>query len=150
MPIPCCEPRAWQWPVTSTREMPAAPSLPLILAREFAANVATPFLVLDREGTLVYFNEHAERLIGSTPGELCPLPESEWRQRFSIERLDGSEVADEEAPSATARRERRPVHDTLVYTGLDGKRRVLEVTATPLLGRGDNLEGVFLLLWEIV
>ena len=58
-------------------------------------------------------------------------------------------VADEEAPSATSRRERRPVHETLVYTGLDGKRRVLEVTATPLLGRGDALEGVFLLLWEV-
>ena len=130
--------------------MAAAPSLPLILAREFAANVATPFLVLDREGTLVYFNERAERLIGSTPGELCPLPELEWRQRFSIERLDGSEVADEQTPSATARRERRPVHETLVYTGLDGHRRVLEVTATPLLGRGDDLEGVFLLFWEVV
>ena len=96
--------------------MAAAPSLPLILAREFAANVATPFLVLDREGTLVYFNEHAERLIGSTPGELC----------------------------------RRPVHETLVYTSLNGQRRVLEVTATPLLGRGDDLEGVFLLFWEVV
>ena len=130
--------------------MAAAPSLALILAREFAANVATPFLVIDRDGTLVYFNEHAERLIGSTSGDLCPLPESAWRQRFSIERLDGSEVADEESPSATARRERRPVHETLVYTGLDGERRVLEVTATPLLGRGDALEGVFLLLWEVV
>jgi PAS domain S-box-containing protein len=130
--------------------MAAEPSLPLILAREFAANVATPFLVLDRDGTLVYFNEHAERLMGTSPAELCPLPELEWRQRFSIERLDGSEVANEDAPSATARRERRPVHETLVYTGRDGQKRVLEVTATPLLGRGDALEGVFLLLWEVV
>ena len=130
--------------------MEPAPRLPLILAREFAANVATPFLVLDSEGTLVYFNEPAERLIGSTPGELCPLPELEWRQRFTIERLDGSEVADEQTPSATARRERRPVHETLVYAGLDRQRRVLEVIATPLLGRGAELEGVFLLFWEIV
>ena len=67
-----------------------------------------------------------------------------------IERLDGSDVADEQTPSVTARRERRPVHETLVYTGLDGQRRVLEVTATPLLGRGDDLEGVFLLFWEVV
>src|SRR6516164_8637004 len=131
-------------------EMEAARSLPLILAREFAANVATPFLVLDRDGTLVYFNERAAQLIGSTPGELCPLPELEWRQRFSIERLDGSGVADEQTPSATARRERRPVHETLVYTSLNGPRRVLEVTATPLLGRGDDLEGVFLLFLEVV
>jgi PAS domain S-box-containing protein len=130
--------------------MAAAPSLPLILAREFAANVATPLLVLDHEGTLVYFNERAERLIGSTASELCPLAEIDWRQRVSIERLDGTVVPDEHTPSAIARREQRPVHETLVYTGLDGNRRTLEVTATPLLGRGDRLEGVLMLFWEVV
>jgi PAS domain-containing protein len=129
--------------------MAATYSLPLILAREFAANVATPFLVIDAEGTLLYFNERAEQLIGSTSGELCPLPETLWRQRFSLRRPDGTVVADSETPSATARRERRPVHETLVYTGLDGNTRTLEVTATPLLGRGSRIEGVFLLFWEL-
>jgi PAS domain S-box-containing protein len=51
--------------------------LPLILARELAANVATPYLVLDAEGTLVYFNERAERIIGATPAEIGELREQE-------------------------------------------------------------------------
>jgi PAS domain S-box-containing protein len=124
-------------------------SLPLILAREFAANVATPFLVLDRDGTLVYFNERAEQIIGQSAAELGELEEHEWRARFSVERPDGSPVESADTPSAVARRECRPVHDVLVYTNRDGSRRTLSVTATPLLGRDDTFEGVFLLFWEI-
>ncbi len=55
--------------------MPRRP-LPLILARELAANVATPYLVLDGEGTLVFFNERAERIVGATPSELGEMPEA--------------------------------------------------------------------------
>jgi PAS domain-containing protein len=123
--------------------------LPLILAREFATNVATPFLVLDSEGTLVFFNERAERIIGSTWAEFGELPEHEWRTRLQVERLDGTPVANEETPSAVARRERRPAQETLVYNTADGRRLTLSVIATPILGREDELVGVFLLFWEI-
>jgi PAS domain-containing protein len=123
--------------------------LPLILARELAANVATPYLVLDAEGTLVYFNERAERIIGATPAEIGEVPEQEWRTRFQVERPDGTPVPGGETPSARARRELRPVHDTLFYTWEDGRRMMLSVTATPLLGREGELAGVFLLFWEL-
>jgi PAS domain-containing protein len=123
--------------------------LPLILARELAANVATPYLVLDAAGTLVYFNERAERIIGASPAEVGELPEQEWRTRFQVERPDGTPVPGEETPSARARRELRPVQDTLFYTWEDGRRMMLSVTATPLLGREDELVGVFLLFWEL-
>ena len=128
--------------------MPNRP-LPLILAREFAANVATPFLVLDSEGTLVFFNERAEQIIGSTWAEFGELPEQEWRSRLQVERLDGTPVPNDETPSAVARREHRPVQETLVYTDADGRRLTLSVTATPILGREDELVGVFLLFWEV-
>jgi len=124
-------------------------ALPLILAREFAANVATPFVVLDADGTLVFFNEPAEELIGQSPSELGELPEDEWKGRFSVERRDGSPVANEDTPTAIARRERRPAHETLVYTSLDGIRRTIAVTATPILEREDELVGVIALFWEV-
>jgi PAS domain S-box-containing protein len=128
--------------------MPNRP-LPLILAREFASNVATPFLVLDAEGTLVFFNERAEQIIGSTWSEFGELPEQEWRTRLRVERLDGTPLANDETPSAIARRECRPVQETLVYNTDDGRRLTLSVTATPILEREDELVGVFLLFWEI-
>jgi PAS domain S-box-containing protein len=125
------------------------PTLPLILARELSANVATPYLVLDDEGTLMFFNERAERIIGATPSELGELREDEWRTRFRVERPDGTPVETVETPSARARRERRPVYDELVYEWEDGRRTPLSVIATPLLGRDDELFGVFLLFWEL-
>jgi PAS domain S-box-containing protein len=124
-------------------------SLPLILAREFAANVATPFLVLDRDGTLVYFNERAEQIIGGTAADLGDMEERDWRQRFHVTRLDGTPVESSETPTAIARRECRPVQDVLVYTRLDGSTRTLSVTASPILGHLDELEGVFCVMWEL-
>ena len=124
-------------------------SLPLILAREFAANVATPFLVVDREGVLVYFNERAEQIIGGTAAELGEMEERDWRQRFHVQRLDGTAVESSDTPTAIARRECRPVQDVLVYTRLDGSKRTLSVTATPILGHANQLEGVFCVMWEV-
>jgi PAS domain S-box-containing protein len=129
-------------------ERTAQRSLPLILAREFASNLATPLAVIDQDGTLVFFNEPAERIIGQTHAELGDLPEQEWRARFNAERLDGSPVAVEEMPTAVARRLRRPAHETLVYTMLDGQRRTLSVTAIPMLERGQELAGVVVVFWE--
>lgn len=123
-------------------------SLPLILAREFAANLATPLVILDADGTFIFFNEPAERLIGQTSAEIGNLPEREWRAQFSAHRLDGTPVDTEDQPTAVARRERRPTHDTLVYTMPDGQRRTLSVTAIPLLGREDEYAGIVAVFWE--
>lgn len=129
-------------------EQTAQKSLPLILAREFAANLATPLAILDEDGTLIFFNEPAERLIGQTSAEVGNLAERDWRSRFSAHRLDGTPVDDENQPTAVARRERRPTHDTLVYTMLDGQQRTLSVTAIPLLGREDEYAGIVAVFWE--
>ena len=126
----------------------AQKSLPLILAREFASNLATPLVILDKSGSIVFFNEPAEQIIGQTPAELGNLPEQDWRARFSAHRLDGTPVGNEDQPTAVARRERQPAHETLVYTMLDGQQRTLSVTAIPLLGRGDELAGVVAVFWE--
>lgn len=122
--------------------------LPLILARELASNVATPFLVLDKDGTIVFFNERAEQIIGSTAAELGDLTEEQWRALLSVERLDGTPVASDQTPSAIARRECRPYLDTLVYTRQDGHRMKLVVMAVPLLAHANDLAGVFLVFWE--
>jgi PAS domain-containing protein len=128
---------------------PAEQSLPLILAREFASNIATPLALIDATGRLIYFNEPAERIVGSTPAELGELTEDEWRARFSAERLDGTPADIDEMATVIARRELRPAHERLVITTLDGLRRTLGVTAIPLLeGEREELVGCVVLFWE--
>jgi PAS domain-containing protein len=127
----------------------AAQSLPLILAREFASKLATPLALIDATGRLLYFNEPAERIIGSTPAELGELTEEEWRARFSAEHPDGRPAGIDEMATVIARRERRPAHQRLVITTLDGLRRPLAVTAIPLLeGELEQLVGCVVLFWE--
>lgn len=123
-------------------------SLPLILAREFASNIATPVIILDERGRLVFFNEPAERIIGQTQAEVGELAPDEWTQVFTIEGLDGSPVAYDELPVGIAHMEKRPAHGTHAFTTVDGIRHEIDVTAFPLLGRAEELLGVVAVFWE--
>jgi PAS domain S-box-containing protein len=124
-------------------------SLPLILAREFAANIATPVMVMDERGRLVFFNEPAEQILGQTHAEVGELDQHELRRIFHVERLDGAPVNADELPVGVVHSERHPAHDTLAFTTRDGTRHEIEVTAFPLLGKDDDYFGVVAIFWEL-
>jgi PAS domain-containing protein len=123
-------------------------SLPLILAREFASNIATPVIILDERGRQVFLNEPAERIIGQTHAEVGELAPDEWTRLFTVERLDGTPVGYDELPVGIANLERRPAHGTNAFTTVDGIRHEIDVTAIPLLGRDQELLGVVAVFWE--
>ena len=56
--------------------------LVLILAREFASNLATPTLIADDQGTLVFYNEAAESVVGRQFAEIGEMPLDEWTESF--------------------------------------------------------------------
>jgi PAS domain S-box-containing protein len=123
-------------------------SLPLILAREFAANLATPMVLMDNQGRLVFFNEPAEQILGQTHAEVGELGPDEWGRLFDVERIDGTPVEIEKTPAGVTLAERRPAHDTLAFRTVDGVRHEIAVTAFPLLGREEELLGVVSIFWE--
>ena len=130
-------------------ERTAQKSLPLILAREFAANVATPMVVMDERGRLVFFNEPAEQIFGQEHADVGELAPDEWTRLFDIRRLDGTSIELEDVPAGIAHAEQRPAHDTLAFTmTVDGTRHEIAVTAFPLLGRKEELLGVVTVFWE--
>lgn len=121
--------------------------LVLILAREFASNLATPTLLTDADGTLVFFNEAAESIVGSSFAEAGEMSFADWSARSAARTLDGRPLADHERPAGVALRERRPAHEQLLITGLDGSEREIEATAFPLFAHGDEFLGVVLIVW---
>jgi PAS domain-containing protein len=123
-------------------------NLVLILAREFASKLATPTFVNDAEGTLVYYNEPAEGVLGRSFAEAGEMPADQWSALFSVERPDGSPMPLEEIPGGIALLHRRPAHASLRMTGLDGVPHELSVTAFPLLTHKDELVGVVNIFWE--
>jgi PAS domain-containing protein len=122
--------------------------LTLILAREFAAQLSMPVFITDDQGKLVFYNEPAEDVLGRTFAEAGEMVATEWQSTFSLETLDGRPMQLEEMPGGIALLERRPAHDALRMTGLDGKRREVAVSAFPLLGHDQDLFGVTIMFWE--
>jgi PAS domain-containing protein len=127
----------------------AAKSLPLILARELAANLATPMFLIDTAGTLVFYNEAAEILIGRPFAELGEISALEFGAVLELTKTDGSPVRRRDTAAGIAFFQRRPAHKRLMATGYDGVRRLVEATAYPLFGTTNEMHGVVSVFWEV-
>ncbi len=103
--------------------------------------------VFEADGTLVYFNEPAEAVLGRRFAEASDVSPEEWPSRYQMEDLDGSPLAFGTTPASVALVERRPAHSTFRLTGLDGVRRVVSVTAFPLFASSETLVGVVVIFW---
>lgn len=123
--------------------------LVLILAREFASNLATPTLITDERGWLVYYNEAAEEVFGRSFAEADEMPLDDWSPQFSPRSVETDEpLALEERPTGIALRELRPAHGRFRVTSLDGVSRALSVTAFPLYAHADELVGTVTIFWR--
>jgi PAS domain-containing protein len=121
--------------------------LVLILAREFASNLATPTLIADDRGQLVFYNEAAEEIVGMTFAETGEMPLDEWTASFSPRTLDSEALPPERRPSRIALDERRPTHQRFLITGRDGVDREVAVTAFPLFAHADEFVGIVTIFW---
>jgi PAS domain-containing protein len=124
-------------------------SLPLILARELGANLATPMFLIDAEGTLVFYNEAAELLIGRPFAELGEIPSLEFGEALQLTDADGTPLRRRDSPAGVAFFERRPSHQVVYVTTYDGARRMVEATAYPLFGGAQDMHGVLTVFWEV-
>jgi PAS domain-containing protein len=123
--------------------------LVLILARGLASSIATPMFLVDPNGVLVYFNEPAEVILGTSYADAGEMPADEWGSAFKPHDLEsGEELPLESLPLAQALAERRPAHRTMAITGRDGVRRTIAVTAFPLWARSDEFVGAAAIFWE--
>jgi len=120
----------------------------LILARDLTSRLATPCFVVDGEGTLAYFNEAAEPVLGVTYAESGELGAGEWAIGWSPTDPDGRPIPLEELPLGIAFREGRPAHRAMHILGGDGVERDIEVTAFPLKTHPDVTVGAIAVFWE--
>jgi len=129
---------------------PGAPkSLPLILARELAANLATPMFLLDAGGMLVFYNDAAALLLGKPFAELGEIPSGEFGASLQLATLEGEPIRRRDSPSGVAYFEKRPAHQTVMATAYNGVRRAYEATAYPLLGATGEMHGVVAVFWPV-
>jgi len=120
----------------------------VILMRQLASTLAMPIFLVDAGGTLVFYNEPAERVLGMRFDETGELPPGEWATLWVPTEGDGSPLAPERLPLMVAVAERRPAHGEFWIRGMDGERRHIEATAFPLMRLTDQVLGAVVLFWE--
>lgn len=122
--------------------------LPLILAREFAANVAVPIFLVDADNTLVYYNDAAAVAFGGPFGQTGEIVHGQWSQRFNPARPDGTPADRSELPIVIALERRRPAQGRHLVTSPDGSRVLVEFSALPLFSTPDDFVGAMVAFWE--
>jgi PAS domain S-box-containing protein len=123
--------------------------LVLILAREFASNLSTPTLIADDKGRVVYFNEAAEEVIGTTFAEAGELPLDDFAASFEPRTRNSEEpLPAETRPTRIALDQRRAAHRQVRITRRDGVERDLAVTAFPLFAHADEFVGMVAIFWR--
>ncbi len=130
--------------------VPGSPkSLPLILARQLASNLATPMFLLDAGGMLVFYNEAAGMLLGRSFADLGEIPSGEFGEVLELATPEGEPIRRRDSPAGIAFFDHRPAHQTLMATAFSGERRLYEATAYPLFGTAGEMHGVVAVFWEV-
>jgi PAS domain-containing protein len=122
--------------------------LVLILARELASNLATPTLIADDQGQLVFYNEAAEGVLGGPFAEAGEMPIDEWTASFSPRTSDQEALPPERRPARIALDARLPSHERFWITSRDGVDREVAVTAFPLFAHADEFVGIMAIFWR--
>jgi hypothetical protein len=121
----------------------------LILTRDLADHIATPTFIIDEAGTLVYFTEPAEPLLGSSYIQVGELTRDQWGTDWKPRDPEtGESIPVEELPLSIAQMRREPAQGAMWITGVDGVDRLIEVVAMPLVGQGEEVFGAVAFFWE--
>jgi PAS domain-containing protein len=120
----------------------------VILTRHLASYLALPVFIVDENGTLIFYNEPAEVILGHRFEETGEMPADEWARAYTATHEDGTPVAPEELPLMIALRQHRPAHRRLAIRGRDHVRRQIEITAFPLVGQAGRGLGAVAIFWE--
>ncbi len=121
----------------------------VILVRQLAGYLTVPIFIVDPGGNLLYFNEPAEAILGRRFEDTGELPAQEWGTIFTPVAVDGSPLAPEELPLLIALNQHRPANMRFSIVGLDGKHRLIDVTAFPLDGMAERYLGAVAMFWEV-
>ncbi len=116
--------------------------------RQLASYLATPIFVVDGVGTLLFYNEAAEQILGLRYDETGEMPVDEWATRFTPTDDTGKPLPAEGLPLVQTMQSRQPRHGSFWITGADGERRRLSVTALPIIGQSARDLGSIALFWE--
>jgi PAS domain-containing protein len=126
----------------------SAHEIEIILSRQLADCLTVPVFLVDPEGTLIFYNEPAEKILGKKYQDTGPMPVGDWGTSFFPQDEDGKDIPPEELPLVQTLQNKVPAHKTFWIKSLNGKSTKISVTSIPIIGRSKNFSGAMAIFWD--
>jgi PAS domain-containing protein len=128
--------------------MPAY-GIEIILNRQLADCLNMPVFITDTTGNLIFYNEPAEKVLGSRFDETGELKMDEWGTMFKQKDDEGEEIPAGQLPLSKTIMDQKPHHKSFWIESLQGKKEKISVTSYPIIGRAGTFLGAVAIFWEI-
>lgn len=120
----------------------------IILSRQLAETLSTAMFIIDTEGTLLYYNEAAEEILGKKFEETGVMPVNEWGTIFKPMDDKGNALNPEDLPLVKTLNSRIPAHGSIWIKSLKGYNHRISINSFPLIGRGQRFLGAVAIFWK--
>ena len=122
----------------------------VILSRQLADSLSTPVFIVDPKGSLIFYNEPAEELLGLRYEETGVMSMAEWSSIFTPRDDHGNILPPEKLPLVQTMSEQEPAHGEFWIKSLKGIKYKISVTSFPIMGRPNRFLGAIAIFWKIM
>lgn len=119
----------------------------IILSRQLADCLSVPVFIVDPHGTLLFYNEPAEEILGKRFHDTGSMPVGEWSTMFKPYDDEGNPLVPKELPLVRTLYRQEPAHGTFWIKSLDGSSHKISVTSYPIIGRSKIFSGAVAIFW---
>ena len=127
--------------------MPAY-EIEIILNRQLADCLSIPVFITDTAGNLIFYNEPAEIILGTSFEDTGELTVDMWSTIFKPLDEERKPLPPEDLPLVKTLKDSYPHHKTFWIESMKGKAQKISVTSYPILGRTGKFLGAVAIFWE--
>jgi len=126
----------------------AAYEIEIILNRQLADCLSMPVFITDTTGNLIFYNEPAEKILGTRFEDTGEMKVETWSTIFKQQDDEGKLLQPESLPLVRTLKDKYPYHKTFWIQSLQGKAEKISVTSYPIIGRAGKFLGAVAIFWE--
>lgn len=126
----------------------ASYDIEIILNRQLADCLSIPVFITDTVGNLIFYNEPAEKILGTSFESTGEMPVSEWGTIFKPLDEKGRPLPPEQLPLVKTIHDQLPHHKVFWIESLQGEAEKISVTSYPVIGRTGAFLGAVAIFWE--
>lgn len=126
----------------------SAHEIEIILSRQLADCLSVPVFIVDPEGTLIFYNEPAEKVLGQRFQDTGEMKVGDWGNDFHPHDKKGNPIPPEDLPLVQTLHSHRPAHKTFRIKNFEGKAFKISVTSIPIVGRSKEFSGALAIFWD--